>query len=193
MAGPAPSSGGRAVAMARAVFLDRDGVINRAFVRGGKPYAPTTLADFAILPDVPGATKTLREAGFLLIVATNQPDIATGKSTFQTVAAMHALLKRLLPLDDIRVCFHVDADNCDCRKPKPGMLLAAAADHRIALADSWMVGDRWRDVGAGRAAGCRTVFVDHGYDEPLPEGADLVVSSLGEAVPFILADAAPPP
>jgi len=176
--------------MARAVFLDRDGVINRTLIRGGKPFAPTRLDEFAILPDVPDATKALHEAGYLLIVATNQPDIAAGKTTAETVAAMHDLIKKTLPVDDIRVCFHVDADNCNCRKPKPGLLLAAAADHRIDLGASWMVGDRWRDVDAGRAAGCRTVFVDRGYDETLPNPPDVTVRSLGEAVPFILARSA---
>jgi D-glycero-D-manno-heptose 1,7-bisphosphate phosphatase len=88
-------------------------------------------------------------------------------------------------VDDI-VSFHVDKDNCDCRKPKPGLLLDAAKAHSIELSQSWMIGDRWRDVRAGQAAGCRTVFIDYDYAEPRPERPDLVVRSLVEAVPFVI-------
>ncbi len=173
--------------MRPAIFLDRDGVINQNEVRGGRPYAPETLDRFVILPGVPEAVEALRAAGFLIIVVTNQPDVRTGRQSLDTVEAMHALLREQVRVDDIEVCYHVDQDGCDCRKPKPGMLLTAARKHGIALSQSWMVGDRWRDVGAGRAAGCKTVFLDYGYTgEPAPVDPDVVARSLAGAVPRIL-------
>jgi D-glycero-D-manno-heptose 1,7-bisphosphate phosphatase len=173
--------------MKPAVFLDRDGVINRNTVRDGRPYAPLTLEEFVILPGVIEAVEALRRAGLLIVVATNQPDVGAGKQSRGVVEAMHDLLLRTLAIDDIEVCYHVDGDRCGCRKPKPGMLLRAAERHGIALSQSFMVGDRWRDVDAGRAAGCRTVFVDYGYEsEPRPDRPDFIVRSLPEAVSYIL-------
>ncbi|HEY0833587.1 MAG TPA: HAD family hydrolase [Azospirillum sp.] len=170
----------------KAVFLDRDGVLNRAVVRGGRPYPPDTLDDFALLPGVSEAAVALHEAGFLLVVVTNQPDVATGKQDRAVVEAMHARLRAELPLTDIYACYEVDGPACTDYKPKPGMLLAAARDHGIDLAASHMVGDRWRDVGAGRAAGCRTFFIDYGYEESLRDPPDHVVGSLAEAASIIL-------
>lgn len=171
--------------MRKAVFLDRDGVINRGVVRDGKPYAPTTLEDFELLPGAAHAMKALRAAGWLVIVATNQPDVATGKQGLDTVNTMHQQLRDAGLVDDIKVCFHVDADHCACRKPRPGMLLEAARERDIDLAASWMVGDRWRDIEAGQAAGCRTLFIDYGYAEKQPERPDGVVGSLADARDFI--------
>ena len=173
--------------MNRAVFLDRDGVINHSEVRDGRPYGPETLEQFAILPGVREAIEAFRGAGYLVIVATNQPNVGARLQPIETVEAMHQILQKNLPLDGIKVCPHVDADNCACRKPKPGLLLEAAKEHDISLSHSWMIGDRWRDVAAGQAAGCRTVFIDHGYQrEPRPRAPDVIVSSLLEAVPFVL-------
>lgn len=169
----------------RAVFLDRDGVINRALVRGGKPYPPSTLAELEILPDVRDALTALRQAGFVLIVVTNQPDVARGTQTRAAVDAMHARLVETLPIDEFRVCDH-DGDACACRKPKPGMLLDAARQRGIALDRSYLVGDRWRDVEAGQRAGCSTVFIDRGYDERRPQQPDAIVASLQEAADWIL-------
>src|ERR1700735_4309357 len=115
----------------RAVFLDRDGVINRTFVRDGKPYPPTTLQELEVLPGVPEALHELKQHGYQLLVVTNQPDVARGKQSRQTIEAMHQALSARLPLDDIFVCYHTDEDKCDCRKPLPGMLLEAAPKHKI--------------------------------------------------------------
>jgi D-glycero-D-manno-heptose 1,7-bisphosphate phosphatase len=92
----------------------------------------------------------------------------------------------VLPLDDVRVCYHTDADQCECRKPRPGMLLQAAADWQIDLRSSFMIGDRWRDIDAGRAAGCRTILVGGGYAEQAAAGFDIQVRSLREAARYIL-------
>ena len=168
----------------RAVFLDRDGVLNESLVRGGKPYAPRTLAEFRLLPGVPEALAKLRKAGFLTVVVTNQPDIARGTTTREAVDSIHAFMLRDLALDEIRVCPHDDADDCPCRKPKPGLLLQPPV---YDIAGSYMVGDRWRDIEAGRAAGCRaTILVDYGYDEPLPHEPTVRVPSLSAAVDWIL-------
>ena len=172
--------------MRAAVFLDRDGVINESIVRDGRPYAPTRIEDFVIFPGVPEAVSRLREAGYAVIVATNQPDVGAGRQSRQVVEEMHEHLQRQLTVDAVKVCYHVDQDRCACRKPKPGMLIEAAKEHSIDLARSWMIGDRWRDVAAGRAAGCRTAFVDYGYSEERPEHPDVVVGSLADAMPFIL-------
>jgi D-sedoheptulose 7-phosphate isomerase len=171
----------------RAVFLDRDGVINRAFVRDGKPFPPPTPQDLEVLPDVPEALHELKSHGYELLVVTNQPDVGRGKQSREALDAMHQRLRALLPLDDILVCCHTDKDECDCRKPMPGMLLEAARKHNIDLAASFMVGDRWRDIEAGYNAGCRTILIDYGYSERPPDREpDLRVSSLREAADWII-------
>jgi D-glycero-D-manno-heptose 1,7-bisphosphate phosphatase len=176
--------------MKRAVFLDRDGVLTRALVRDGIAYAPITPAEMEIDADAPAALARLKAAGFLLVVITNQPDVARGITRFEDVEAMHAILRAALPLDAFFVCYHDNQDGCDCRKPQPGMLLDAAAAHGIDLAASFMVGDRWRDVEAGAAAGCRTVWIDRGYTERAPASLpDARVDSLRAAADWIVARA----
>ncbi|MGA9073108.1 MAG: HAD-IIIA family hydrolase [Candidatus Sulfotelmatobacter sp.] len=171
----------------RAVFLDRDGVINRAFVREGKPFPPPTPQELEILPDVPKALQDLKSHGYELLVVTNQPDVGRGKQSRQALDAMHQSLFARLPLDDILVCCHTDQDKCDCRKPLPGMLLDAARKHNIDLPASFMVGDRWRDIEAGYNAGCRTILIDYGYSERPPDRVpDLRVGSLREAADWII-------
>jgi D-sedoheptulose 7-phosphate isomerase len=171
----------------RAVFLDRDGVINRAFVRDGKPYPPPTPQELEILPGVLEALRELKSHGYKLLVVTNQPDVGRGKQSREALDEMHRSLRAQLPLDDILVCCHTDQDHCDCRKPLPGMLLEAARKHNIDLAASFMVGDRWRDIEAGYNAGSRTILIDYGYSERPPDRVpDLRVGSLREAADWII-------
>jgi transaldolase len=171
----------------RAVFLDRDGVINRAFVRDGKPYPPADIAQLEVPPGVPEALARLRAAGYRLIVVTNQPDVARGAQTHGGIEALHTeLLARGLNVDEFRVCYHDDADGCDCRKPKPGLLLAAAREEDLDLTSSYLVGDRWRDIEAGKRAGCTTVFIDYGYAEGERSQPHARVRSLLEAADWIL-------
>jgi D-glycero-D-manno-heptose 1,7-bisphosphate phosphatase len=170
----------------RAVFLDRDGVINRAIVRDGKPYPPIGVDDLEILPGVVEALQRLHAAGFRLVVVTNQPDIARGTQRREIVEAQHARLAAVLPIHEFQVCPHDDPDDCACRKPKPGMLETSARDNALNLSASYMIGDRWRDVEAGRRAGCRTVFIDAGYRERQPDAPDVTAASLPEAVDWIL-------
>ena len=171
-----------------AAFLDRDGVLNRAIVRNGRPYPPSALAELQILPDAPSALQALKAAGFLLIGVTNQPDVARGTQRREVVDAINAALLAALPLDDMLVCYHDDGDACDCRKPRPGLLIQAATKHGIDLASSFMIGDRWKDVEAGRRAGCTAILIDYGYAESGPDGCspDRAVRSLSEAAAWIL-------
>jgi len=173
---------------ARAVFLDRDGVISRALERDGLPYPPTSLAEFQIFSDVPEACRRLKQAGFLLVVVTNQPDVGRGTLQQETVEAIHAEMCRRLPIDRVEVCYHSgkDQSDCDCRKPKPGMLLRAARELGIDLPQSWMVGDRWRDIDCGHAAGCHTIFIDRGYAEELRQKPHFSAGNLAGATDIIL-------
>jgi len=169
-----------------AVFLDRDGVINRTFIRDGTPHPPVSLRDLEILPHVPEALSALKAQGYSLVVVTNQPDVGAGKMARPAVEGIHAHLLKELPIDAVKVCYHVEADSCSCRKPRPGMLLEAAREFKIDLVRSSLVGDRWRDVGAAQAAGCRAYFIDWGYAETKPDQPYVAVESLPEAVALIL-------
>jgi D-glycero-D-manno-heptose 1,7-bisphosphate phosphatase len=170
----------------RAVFLDRDGVLNRVILRGGKPYPPPDLAALRLIPGVREACRLFREAGFHLILVTNQPDLARGAADAEDVSLIHRALRSYLQLTDVKVCPHDDDAACPCRKPKPGLLLEAARDWEIDLGSSYFVGDRWRDIEAGQRAGCRPVFIDYEYNERRPEPPFLRVSSLKEAAERIL-------
>lgn len=172
--------------MQRAVFLDRDGVINRALVRDGKPYPPANLAEMEILPDVADALEALHDAGFMLIVVTNQPDVARGTTSKAIVEEINTYLMSCLPIDEFRTCYHDSSDACDCRKPLPGSLIAAANMHAINLGESYMIGDRWRDIEAGQTAGCKTIFIDYNYNEKQPASIDFRVKSLLEASHIII-------
>jgi D-glycero-D-manno-heptose 1,7-bisphosphate phosphatase len=168
-----------------AIFLDRDGVLNEVEVRDGIPHPPAEVERLSLLPGVVEACNRLRELGFTLVVVTNQPDIARGKQTRDEVERMHDALRAQLPLDEIVVCVHDDIDNCPCRKPRPGMILDAAKRLNLDLEHSVCIGDRWRDVEAGKRAGVMAIFVDRGYGERRPTDADAVVASLPAAVDVI--------
>jgi transaldolase len=157
----------------RAVFLDRDGVLNDAA--------------FELLPGAEAGCRALHEAGYLLLVVTNQPEVARGRLSEGAVSAVNDRLRQLLPLDAVYVCPHDDPDGCDCRKPLPGLLLRAAREWQVDLAASFMVGDRWKDVDAGVSAGVASVFVDHSGDGHRPDGAQAAVADLEEAARWILA------
>lgn len=175
------------------VFLDRDGVLNKSIVREGKPYPPDSAAELEVYAEVPAGCERLKQAGFLLVAVTNQPDVGRGRQTRAAVEEINRKLWELIPsLDRFEVCFHAGPDHgepCDCRKPKPGMLYRAASALGIDLASSFMIGDRWQDVDCARAAGCRAIFIDHGYTEPLREKPDITVKTFGAAVDAVLHEA----
>jgi len=172
----------------RAVFLDRDGVINRPIVRAGRPYPPASLSQLEIFPDVPQALRSLKSAGYRLVVVTNQPDVARGTMPKAIVDAIHAQLESTLALDAVLACVHDDADRCECRKPLPGLITGASRELNIDCTTSYMVGDRWRDIEAGRRAGCKTFFIDRAYEESPPVSYDFRVGSLLEAAEIILGE-----
>jgi D-glycero-D-manno-heptose 1,7-bisphosphate phosphatase len=166
----------------RAVFLDRDGVLNALVVRDGIAVSPRVLEDFAIVPDARASVARLKDAGFRVFVITNQPDIARGLMSNAVLDEMLCALRAEVPLDDIAVCTHDDADGCSCRKPRAGMLHTLAQRWQVDLRNSVVVGDSWRDMHAGRAASCKTVLLGAGKDE----AADYSAASLGDAVDLIL-------
>lgn len=170
----------------KAVFLDRDGVINRALVRNRKPYPPDTLQDLEILPDVPEALNLLKESGFLLIVVTNQPDVGRGTQKQEPVEEMHLFLKEQLPLDDIYVCWHGQDGECKFRKPLPGMLLQASEKYGVDFQQSYLIGDRWKDIEAGKTAGCKTIFLDYHYNELLRSQPNFTATSTRKASEWIV-------
>jgi D-glycero-D-manno-heptose 1,7-bisphosphate phosphatase len=175
--------------MKRAVFLDRDGVLNAVVLRDGTPHPPDGVNEVEILPGVAEALERLRAGGFALIVVTNQPDIARGTQTAAGVAAINAYLAERLGVDEFCICPHDDGDGCECRKPKPGLIVEAARRRGIDLAGSFMVGDRAGDVLAGAAAGCRTLLVSRAYSKQETCRPDYIVGGLAEAAAVILGPA----
>jgi D-glycero-D-manno-heptose 1,7-bisphosphate phosphatase len=168
-----------------AVFLDRDGVLCEAIVRDdGKPYAPTRFEDFALVADGAQQVARLRAAGLLALVFTNQPEIANGLLQPAELERMHAVLRTQMAVDDIYVCPHGKNDGCACHKPLPGMLTAAAREWRVDLEQSFVIGDRWRDIDAGRAVGCFTVLLERPYSACTT--ANVAVADLASAVDLVL-------
>jgi len=172
------------------VFLDRDGVINRPIVRGGRPYPPGRVEDVELYDYIWEGCQRLKTAGFLLVVVTNQPDVGRGAQRREQADAINKKIAAALPqIDLFETCFHAGeefGEPCTCRKPKPGMLFHAADVLKIDLAASFMIGDRWRDIDCARAAGCRAIFIDHQYAESLRQKPDLTVKTFSEAVAAVL-------
>jgi len=170
----------------KTVFLDRDGVINKVFFRDGKPSPPWRFIDFEIEPGVEQALRRLRAAGYKLFVVTNQPDLARGDLDTEDLRMMSDKLMATLDIDALKICPHDDRDDCACRKPRPGMLIELAREHDLALANSYMIGDTWKDTMAARAAGCKSITLDRPYNRE--HAADRRVADLSEAVELILED-----
>lgn len=177
--------------MNKCVFLDRDGVINESIIKNGKPYPPATLEQLKITNGALEALQKLKDQGYLLIVVTNQPDVVRGAAQKKDIEAMNRFLQEALPLQAFYVCYHDDQDHCECRKPKPGLLKQAAKDLDIDLSQSFMIGDRWRDIEAGQQAGCKTIWIDQHYQEKKPDHVDFRAASLPEAVTWILMQSEP--
>ena len=169
----------------KAVFLDRDGVINEVIMREGKVSCPWKIEEFKILPDVKNYLKSLKEMGFLNVIFTNQPDISRGFLKREELEKMHKIIEEELPVDEIAFCPHDDKDNCSCRKPKPGLILEAAKKWSLDLKNSFVIGDGWKDVLAGKSAGCKTILIRRNYNQDLKDYYDFEVNSLKEAVEII--------
>ena len=151
--------------MKKAVFLDRDGVVNKAFIRNGLPTPPISLNELEILPGVKESILRLKKLNYICLLVTNQPDVTRGRTEKKNVIEINNFLKKEIELDDIFACYHDDKDNCKCRKPKPGMIIQASKKWDIDVRKSFMIGDRWRDIQAGINAGCKTFFIDNNYKE----------------------------
>lgn len=173
------------IELAKAVFLDRDGVINRTYFRKGAQRAPQDLSELAYLEGVEETLRTLHARGYLLVVCTNQPDVSRGWQRMDQVVEIHQRIEADLPIARIYACFHDDAVACGCRKPKAGMLLQGSRELGIELSCSWMVGDRWKDIEAGRAAGCRTIYLRHDYDAEPSHDPDYEIRSIPELLTII--------
>ena len=184
---------GKYEVMQRAVFLDRDGVLNRVVVRNGKPHPPASVSEFELYEDAADGCARLKAARFLLVVITNQPDVGRGIQSREAIEAMHLKLQSALPqLDRVEICYHGGerhGQTCDCRKPRTGLILKAADELNINLTDSYVIGDRWRDVDCARAAGCRAIFIQRGYKETLRKAPDVTVANFNDAVNAVLRDA----
>jgi D-glycero-D-manno-heptose 1,7-bisphosphate phosphatase len=174
--------------MPKAIFLDRDGVLNQAIVLNGKPYPPSSQIELTLISGIQELLEKLKNNGYKLIVVTNQPDVARGKTSKEWVEEINSYIKSRLPIDAFKVCYHDDSDGCLCRKPLPGAILEAAQEFDIDLSCSYMIGDRWKDISAGQSAGCKTIFIDYGYDEKSPDSPDYVVKNLGQIEKIILGE-----
>ena len=172
----------------KAIFLDRDGVINYPILKQGKPYPPRKLDEVKIYPEVYSFLEIMKNSGFYLIVITNQPDVARGDILKSKVEEINDYLLKNLTLDYIKVCYHDDSDNCECRKPRPGSLISAAKLYNLKLEKSYMIGDRWKDISAGLKAGCKTIFIDRNYNEKKPENYHVKINNLDEARDYINKD-----
>ena len=171
--------------MNNAFFIDRDGVINYPVIMNGMPFPPKNLLQLEIFPHVHYALTLLKNKGYLLIVVTNQPDVARGTISMASVEEINLYLKSNLPIDEIKTCYHDKFDGCNCRKPLPGSIISAAIKYDINLSTSFMIGDRKSDIEAGRRAGCKTIYIDYGYNEEKPLIYDFKVTSLLEAAHLI--------
>lgn len=172
--------------MKRAVFLDRDGVLNQALLVEGVPRPPATLADIKILEGVVEAIRLLKSHKFVPVVVTNQPDVARGATSKIEIEAINLFIGGATDIEHFYTCFHDDVDECDCRKPSPGLIFRAANDLELDVANSFLVGDRWRDISAGQTAGLQTFFIDYSYPERAPQLPFIRVFSLLEAVEMMI-------
>ena len=171
----------------KAVFLDRDGVLNNSIIVDGKPYPPKSLDELIIPEGVKEGLKQLTQHGYVLIIITNQPDVARGKTKIEVVNSINNYLQQKLLIDDVFCCIHDDSDNCNCRKPKPGMIIEATKKWNIDIANSYMVGDRWKDIETGKNAGLKTILINYGYNEKYVE-PDYSCINFNEVTQIILSN-----
>ncbi len=174
--------------MNKAVFLDRDGVVNKALVVNGTPFSPRLLQEVEIVEEVSNCVIRLKKLGFKIAIVTNQPDIARAKTTLSKVNEIHDFITEETGITNFFICPHDDSDNCECRKPKIGLLLQAATRLKIDLKRSYLIGDRWKDIEAGQSAGCKSIFINNNYLEKAPKLPYIEVKSLSEATQIIAGD-----
>jgi D-glycero-D-manno-heptose 1,7-bisphosphate phosphatase len=164
--------------MIKAVFLDRDGTLNLSGIRSGVPVPPKEVHQVTIIDGVSWAIEIFKKKGYLPVIVTNQPDVARGTIKQSIVVEINEFICQSLGIENVYTCFHDDIDECGCRKPKPGLLELAASDLNIDLSKSIIVGDRWKDISAGQAVGCKPFYIESGYAERKPDSPFTSVSSL---------------
>ena len=169
----------------KAIFLDRDGVLNKSIIVNNLPFPPSNINEMEILPGVYEGIQLLKHSGFKLIVITNQPDVARGITDIEVVNELNNFILHELKIDEIKCCFHDDSDNCQCRKPKPGMILDAANEWNIDLSISYLIGDRWRDIETAKNTKLTTILIDYEYNEK-KVNADFKCNNFEQAVNFVL-------
>ncbi len=173
----------------KAVFLDRDGVIIKTKIKNGQPYAINSILEIELIDGVIDGLKLLKSFGFLLFIVTNQPDVGFGTQMKESVESIHRWLMDKLPLDEIAVCYSRSEEDGGSRyKPSPEMLNELAHKFNTDLSQSFLIGDRWRDIGAGENAGCKTIFIDYSYEEPNPFTPTWTVPSFVKAIEIIEAE-----
>ncbi len=145
--------------MKKAVFIERDGILNEVKADTKHQIAPLTFEEFKINKAAEPALRKLKAAGFVLIVTTNQPGLSRGHQSRRELDRMHEIIKRCFPIDDIAVCPHDESDHCPCRKPRPGLLIEAAFKWGLNLDHSYVVSDKWQDAEASRTAGCTSLIL----------------------------------
>lgn len=170
----------------KAVFFDRDGVINKSIVKNNKPYPPSSISEFVWNGNIIEIIEKLNQKGYKTIIFTNQPDVARGTQSLEKVEEIHDKIKKETLIDEIYSCYHDSQDNCDCRKPKPGMLLSAQKKYGINLKQSYVIGDRWKDIEAGKQVGCKTIFIDYNYDEKISSKPDYTVANINAVERILL-------
>lgn len=172
--------------MIPAVFFDRDGILVQAPIVQGRPHSARTVDEIRMIPAAFQLCEVLREARIPTFMITNQPDIARGLIERSVVDEQNQIVARALNLTEVAVCPHDDGDDCYCRKPRPGLIEKLGQKHRINLSTSVVVGDRWRDIDAGVAAGTLTLFIDYGYEERRPKNPTRTVHSTDEMLNAVL-------
>ncbi|MDB2363384.1 HAD-IIIA family hydrolase [Candidatus Pelagibacter bacterium] len=169
----------------KAFFFDRDGILNKSIIKNNKPYSPIFPRELNLNRDLLSFIKKLKKKGFLIIVVSNQPDIKNGKLSIYSLNLMNSIIKKFFLVDEIYICTHGKNDNCQCRKPKPGMLIEASKKWNIELSRSYIVGDRWKDIEAGKSMNCTTIFIDYNYDEPKPKNCNYIFLGISKMIKSI--------
>ena len=149
----------------KAVFFDRDGVLNRAIIKDKKPYAPRNFSKFVLYKSTPEFIKILCNKGYKIFLVTNQPDIGNGFTDLSELNKMHDYLCSLIKFDEIFVCLHSQSQKCICRKPSPFFVLEAKKKYNLNLKNSYFIGDRYSDYQTANKAGCNFLFIDRFYRE----------------------------
>ena len=169
----------------KAFFFDRDGILNKSLIINRKPYSPKFPSELVLNYQLVKFINKLKKEGYLIIVVSNQPDIKSGKLTKFSLKIMNSIIKKYFNVDDIYICPHGKNDDCECRKPKPGMLLEASKKWNIELKKSFLIGDRWKDIAAGSIMNCTTIFIDYNYNEPKPKNCSYKFLSISEMIKSI--------